>query len=64
MLVHIRARLFKRELSLNPGLNRPNLRLNFKRRLVALFKVNTNLGLNSGLNLTHQASRVKLLNSG
>ena len=37
------ARLFKRELSLNPGLNRPNLRLNFKRRL----------------NLTHQASRVK-----
>ena len=33
-----RARLFERGLSLNLGLNRPNLRLNFKRRLVALFE--------------------------
>ena len=32
------ARLFERGLSLNLGLNRPNLRLNFKRRLVALFE--------------------------
>ena len=41
-----RARLFKRELSLNPGLNRPNPGLNFKRRLVALF--NGRLTLTSG----------------
>ena len=33
-----KARLFERGLSLNLGLNRPNLRLNFKRRLVALFE--------------------------
>ena len=33
-----RARLFERGLSLNLGLNRPNPRLNFKRRLVALFE--------------------------
>ena len=32
------ARLFERGLSLNLGLNRPNPRLNFKRRLVALFE--------------------------
>ena len=37
-LLFIRARLFERGLSLNLGLNRPNLRLNFKRRLVALFE--------------------------
>ena len=60
------ARLFERELSLNPGLNRPNPGLNFKRRVscVVQRKVKTNLGLNGGLNLTHRASRVKLLNSG
>ena len=37
-LTTLRARLFERGLSLNLGLNRPNLRLNFKRRLVALFE--------------------------
>ena len=31
---------------------------------ITLRKVKTNMGLNSGLNLTHQASKVKLLNSG
>ena len=41
-----RARLFERELNLNPGLNRPNPRLNFKRMLVALF--NGRLRLTSG----------------
>ena len=37
-IYQIRARLFERGLSLNLGLNGPNLRLNFKRRLVALFE--------------------------
>ena len=36
--IKTRARLFERGLSLNLGLNGPNLRLNFKRRLVALFE--------------------------
>mgnify|MGYP000064302637 CR=1 FL=1 len=34
----IRARLFKRRLTANPGLNRLNLRLNFNLRLVRLFE--------------------------
>ena len=38
VLLMPRARLFERGLSLNLGLNRPNLWLNVKRRLVALFE--------------------------